>query len=88
MDTKEVFKWGVFIIIGWLALRWLGNLAVTLSGGLSAGIPDGGWNAPYAAPLSAPYYVRPQSAWWNGLGAPYGTGRYGPGKRYGGPHDR
>lgn len=85
MDTKEVFKWGVLIIIGWLALRWLGGLAVTLAGGIGA--PDeGGWNAPYAPPLSAPYYVQPQTAWWN-RGA-YGMGKWGPGKRYGGPHTR
>jgi len=89
MDTKEVFNWGVVIILGWFALRWMGGLAVTLAGGFGSGdIGDGGWNAPYAAPLSSPYYVRPQSAWWNYGGAPYGSGRYGPGERYGGPHDR
>jgi hypothetical protein len=86
VETKELIKWGAFIIIGWLALQWLSNLAFNLAGGFGGnGIPDGGWNAPYVAPLSSPYYVRPQTAWWN-----YGSGgrRYGPGKRYGGPHDR
>jgi hypothetical protein len=81
MDTKELIKWGAFIIIGWLALRWLGNLAGTLAGGLGdgSGINDGAWNAPYAAPLSSPYWVRPWAPAWSG------RGRYGPGKRYGGP---
>ncbi len=77
MDTKKLISWGVAIIIGWLALRWLSNLAATLANGLTdgSGINNGGWNAPYVAPLSAPYYVRPWSP----------RGRPGPGKRYGGP---
>jgi hypothetical protein len=77
MDTKELIKWGAFIILGWLALRWLSNLAGTLAGGFGAAGNGPGWNAPYAAPLTSPYVVQP----WN----PPWRGRYGPGKRYGGP---
>jgi hypothetical protein len=61
VDIKDLIKWGAIIILGWLALRWLMNLATTLAGGIGSGISDGGWNAPYVAPLSAPYYVRPWS---------------------------
>jgi hypothetical protein len=86
MDIKEILKWGLLIVIAYLSLRWLGS---AVSGWVAGGIDSTSelYAAPYAAPIVGPSPVYGWTAPWQNVGQ-YGSGRWGPGKRYGGPHDR
>lgn len=52
MDTKTILKWGLIIVVGYFALRWISNFASNLGGGSAQ---------PYADPygLYSPYYAAP-----------------------------
>jgi hypothetical protein len=78
MDVKDILKWGLLAVIGFLAFRWAGSaISGFLSGGLD--VDNGGLdNAPYMAPLTGYQVVYPWAPPWQ-------RGRWGPGKRRGGP---
>lgn len=76
MNTKEVIKWGILIVVGWFVLQWIMNAIQSFEAPANIGNGSlyGGW--PYAAPLVTP--SSPVYGWapfWNYPG--YGGNRYG-----------
>jgi hypothetical protein len=51
MDMGSIVKWGLLIIAGWIALRWLSNKMMPTQ----TDIPGGEiWGSGWAAPLVGP----------------------------------
>ena len=75
MNTKEILKWGLIVVLAFVAWRWFSSILNYGQGVVSAGTIYGGW--PYAAPLPGPNAIRTPawSAGWNRGGNYYGRGR-------------
>ncbi len=49
MDTKTILKWGVILVVAWIAWNWIDNFIANQNY-----TPGELYSAPYAAPLLPP----------------------------------
>jgi hypothetical protein len=55
MDVKQIVKWGLILIVGYLVLRWGMNFFSSLASGAGTDSTAGFLQAPYAGPVPLPY---------------------------------